>query len=275
MNAVSMPPLVASQIDPLQPARFEHDPDQWNHPCCRSGLRLRGGALTHPGLQREHNEDSLLLRPDAGVFAVADGLGGHNAGEVASELAMRILDAQCDYKPLIERLPRTLYKVVEEANDAIYRSAQSADSLRGMGTTLSAIWFCGERVVVGHVGDSRVYRLRQGVLMQLSEDHTLLAEAIRDGLSSGKAHALIPNNIITRAVGVRRRVAPMLASCSVQAGDRFLLCSDGLSDVVSEALLRKRLALWPEPDQAASTLVEDALAAGGPDNITAIVIDVG
>lgn len=272
MNAASFVPPVTTN---LRAVSFNHDPAQWKHPAGRKGMRLSGGALTHEGLLRDHNEDGLLLRPDAGVFAVADGLGGHNAGEIASELALRILDAQCDYEPLAERLPRILFDVVEEANEAIWVSAQHSDTLQGMGTTLSAVWFFEDRVFIGHVGDSRVYRMRDGVLMQLSEDHTLLADSIRNGYDPEHARALIPNHIITRAVGIRSRVMPMLASCSVQPGDRFLLCSDGLSDVVSEETLIERLALWPEPDRAASTLVEDALAAGGPDNVTAIVIDVG
>lgn len=272
MNAASITPPA---IDMLTAVSFDHDPSQWSHPACRQGLRLRGGALTHPGLQRANNEDGLLVRPDAGVFAVADGLGGHNAGEIASELALRILDAQCDYAPLPGRLPQVIFEVVEEANEAIWVSSRQSETMRGMGTTLSAVWFCGDRVFVGHVGDSRVYRLRGGELLQLSEDHTLQADSIRDGWNAERAKALIPGNIITRAVGIRPQVMPMLASCTVERGDRFLLCSDGLTDVVSEALITQRLALWPDPDGAASTLVEDALVAGGPDNVTAIVIDVG
>lgn len=277
--AISTPPPFAPATTAApstnQVAAFDHDPTQWKHPKGRNGPRLRGGAVTHPGLQRPHNEDNLLLRPDAGVFAVADGLGGHNAGEIASEMALRVLDENCVPRLPVTEIPRALYAVVDHANEAVYQSARRSPSMRGMGTTLSAVWFAEGRALVAHVGDSRVYRIRDGVLQQLSDDHTLQADAIRDGVDSAKARMLIPGNIVTRAVGVRGRVVPMLASCSAQPGDRFLLCSDGLTDMVDEDLIAQRLALWPEADQAAAALLEDALAAGGHDNITVLVVDVG
>jgi protein phosphatase len=116
--------------------------------------------------------------------------------------------------------------------------------------------------------------MREGVLQQLTEDHTLQADAIREGIDDAQARMLIPSNIVTRAVGVRARVVPMLASCSAQSGDRFLLCSDGLTDMVSEDLIAQRLALWPQADQAAAALLDDALAGGGVDNVTVLVVDV-
>jgi protein phosphatase len=276
--AVSTPPPFAPETtgdhQVNQVASFDHDPTQWNHPSGRNGPRLRGGAVTHPGLKRPHNEDNLLLRPDAGVFAVADGLGGHNAGEVASDMALRVLDENCVPRLPVEEIPRALYAVVDHANEAVFQSARRTESMRGMGTTLSAVWFAENRALIAHVGDSRIYRMREGVLQQLTEDHTLQADAIREGIDDAQARMLIPSNIVTRAVGVRARVVPMLASCSAQSGDRFLLCSDGLTDMVSEDLIAQRLALWPQADQAAAALLDDALAGGGVDNVTVLVVDV-
>ena len=256
-----------------RPACFDHDPAQWAHPGGRQGMRLRGAAVTHPGLHRPQNEDSMLMRPDAGVFGVADGLGGHAAGEVASAMALEVLDGQCERRLPVAEVPRALHGVVEAANAEIFQAASTSASMEGMGTTLSAIWFVDDSALIGHVGDSRIYRLRGGVLQQVTDDHTMLAEAIRDGVDHVRAKATIPSSIVTRAVGVRPRVIPMLSSCSVQSGDRFLLCSDGLSDLVNEVQLADRLTDFSEPETAAEVLLDDALDAGGHDNITIVIID--
>ena len=215
----------------------------------------------------------MLLRPDVGVFGVADGLGGHAAGEVASSMALEVLEARCDPRLPVTRIPRALHDVVDHANAAIYRAGQARACHEGMGTTLSAIWFAEDSAIIGHVGDSRAYRLRGGVLQQITDDHTMLAEAIRDGVDHVRAKALIPSSIVTRAVGVRPRVIPMLSSCSVQPGDRFMICSDGLSDLVDVRQLTDRLVDFDEPETAAQILLDDALAAGGHDNITVVIVD--
>ncbi|MGK0359174.1 MAG: serine/threonine protein phosphatase PrpC [Bradymonadia bacterium] len=272
MNAAFSTAPAAAAYTPRH-ACFDHDPGQWAHPGGRRGVRLRGAAVTHSGLIRRQNEDSMLLRPDAGVFGVADGLGGHKAGEVASAMALDVLDGQCDRRLPVAQIPRTLHRIVEDANAAIFRAASESSSLEGMGTTLSAIWFVDDRALVGHVGDSRIYRLRGGVLQQLTDDHTMLAEAIRDGVDHVRAKATIPASIVTRAVGIRPRVIPMLSSCSVRPGDRFLLCSDGLSDLADAVQLTDRLTDFSDPETAAEVLLDDALAAGGHDNITLVIID--
>lgn len=256
-----------------RPACFDHDPAQWSHPGGRQGVRLRGAAVTHPGLHRPHNEDSMLLRPDTGVFGVADGLGGHAAGEVASAMALDIIERQCARRLPLAQMPRAVHGLIEDANAAIYRAGSACTAKSGMGTTLSAIWFVDDCAVIGHVGDSRVYRLRGGVLQQITDDHTMLAEAIRDGVDHLRAKATIPSSIVTRAVGIRPRVIPMLSSCTVQPGDRFLLCSDGLSDLVDGEQLTDRLTDFGEPETAAQVLLDDALNAGGHDNITIVIVD--
>lgn len=272
MNAAFSTAPTAAPYAP-RPVCFDHDPGQWAHPGGRRGVRLRGAGVTHSGLIRDQNEDSMLLRPDAGVFGVADGLGGHNAGEVASAMALEVLDRQCDRRLPVVEVPRALHRMVEDANASIFRAASESSSLEGMGTTLSALWFVDDSALVGHVGDSRIYRMRGGVLQQISEDHTMLAEAIRDGVDHVRAKATIPASIVTRAVGVRPRVIPMLSSCSVQPGDRFLLCSDGLSDLVNEVQLADRLTDFSDPETAAQVLLDDALDAGGHDNITLVIVD--
>ncbi|MEZ4471308.1 MAG: protein phosphatase 2C domain-containing protein [bacterium] len=251
---------------------FDHDPRIW--PAASGGvtMRLRGAAASHVGYHRANNEDRFLVRPDAGLFAVADGMGGHDAGEVASTLAVECLADAIGSRAV---LPARLAAVMARANKRIQEATAVHARKTGMGTTLSAVWFEGDRVHIAHVGDSRVYRLRNGKMEQLTEDHTLLAEAIRSGFEKERAGFIFPSNVLTRAVGIRPDVDPMLASYTVQPGDRFLLCSDGLTDMVGVDDIASRLALWPSPTQAAHALMNDALAAGGGDNVTVIVVDAG
>lgn len=262
LTALGTPPTVSS---------FDHDPQVWKDPRGREGPRLRGAAASHVGFHREENEDRFLLRPDAGLFAVADGMGGHEAGEVAATLAVESLaDAA---QPRVELPAQCLRQAVWEANRRIQGVTESLARRTGMGTTLSAIWIQGGRAVIAHVGDSRVYRLRNGRLEQISEDHTLLAEALRGGFDPERAARLFPSNVLTRAVGIQREVEPLLVDCSVQPGDRFLLCSDGLTDMVAESVIAEQLTVRVSPTQAANGLMVEALAAGGGDNVTVVVID--
>ncbi|MCB9550214.1 MAG: serine/threonine-protein phosphatase [Myxococcales bacterium] len=273
MNAA----VVATPACPATPAQsplcsFDHDPRIWPGAQGARGMRLRGAAASHIGYHRDNNEDRFLVRPDAGLFAVADGMGGHEAGEVASRLAVESL---ADAIGSRAELPARLAAVMARANKRIQEAAKVHARKNGMGTTLSALWLEGERAYVAHVGDTRIYRVRDGKMEQLTDDHTLLAEAIRSGFDKERAGFIFPSNVLTRAVGIRADVEPMLASFTVEPGDRFLICSDGLTDMVTEADIAARLALWPSPTQAAHALMNDALTAGGGDNVTVLVVDAG
>lgn len=268
LPATSMPAAL-----PATTCSFDHDPQMWKDPAGRAGLRLRGAVASHTGHHREGNEDRFLLRPDAGLFVVADGMGGHEAGEVAATLAVESMASIAE--PQVARAAVQLRHAVADANTRILAATAKHARKTGMGTTLSALWFQGDRAFIAHVGDSRVYRLRAGRLEQITEDHTLLADAIRAGFDPTRAKVIFPSNVLTRAVGIRGEVEPLVVECGVLPGDRFLLCSDGLTDMIPETLITDRLALWPSASNATQALLEDALDAGGHDNVTVLVVDAG
>jgi serine/threonine protein phosphatase PrpC len=237
-------------------------------------LFLEPFGLTDAGKVRRNNEDALLLGEgkDETLFAVADGVGGFEAGEVASSIAVRVL------KHLEPGAP--FEGAIQEANRQILAVGGGDEKLSGMGTTLVAARFGGtqERPVaeIAHVGDSRAYLLRGGTLRPLTEDHSLVAELVRSGdLTRDQAAEHPQKNLITRALGAEEEVEVDTAVLPVEAGDRILLCSDGLSDMVPEALISEILADSPEdPETPARRLLSAALDAGGTDNVTVVVVDV-
>jgi protein phosphatase len=223
---------------------------------------------------REGNEDSYLaLGP---LSAVADGMGGHRAGEVASATAMDQLRTLRDGGPWEDdrAAGEALKRAVAEANRRIRDLAASDKALEGMGTTLTALLEDGDSVHLAHVGDSRAYLLRHSELSSLTEDHTLVQELVRQGrLRPEDAERHPQRSIITRALGVDRDVEIDTATYKIVPGDRLLLCTDGLSAVVDQTRIRNVLLRTPDPQQAADKLVAMANDAGGPDNITVIVLD--
>lgn len=231
-------------------------------------------GLTDAGRVRENNEDALLVGEgsDETLFVIADGVGGFEAGEVASGMTV---DALRDMDPA-----DSFDDFVREANRRIRTAARGDESLAGMGTTVVAIRFGGTRqrpvAEVAHVGDSRAYLLRGGNLRPLTEDHSLVAELVRSGdLTRDEAAQHPQRNLITRALGPDDNVEVDTAVIPVEADDRVLLCSDGLSDMVREDRILEVLAGSPEdPEVPSKQLLKDALEAGGSDNITLIVIDV-
>lgn len=242
-------------------------------------LRWRHAARTDVGRIRAHNEDAWLAVPEAGAFAVADGLGGHAGGEVASELAVRLLaDALGASGP--DRSPRdareTLLAGLRAANRAIREEAYRDPSLRGMGTTVTALLLADdEAFVIGHVGDSRAYRLRDGSLERLTRDHTVVQQLVDRGRLTDEQARLHPrSSVLTRALGIEREVETELYDGRVRAGDRFLLCSDGLTAMLPEDRVRQLLEEAGEPTAVAERLVAAANEAGGADNITVLVLDV-
>jgi protein phosphatase len=232
-------------------------------------LRLQVGAATDVGQVRDHNEDSYLVDDDLGLIAVADGMGGHRGGEVASAAALEALRVA-----FVAGAP--IDDAVVVANEAVHEQSVADPNLRGMGTTLTAGSFDDEgHVVLGHVGDSRAYLARNGSFDRVSTDHSLVEELIQAGdLTPEQAKVDPRRSQITRAVGLEQGVLVDVIELDLSPGDRLLLCSDGLTDMLSEDEIATVLSDEADPAAAATRLVDDANAAGGVDNITVIVIDV-
>jgi protein phosphatase len=237
-------------------------------------LFLEPFGATHAGKVRANNEDALLVGEgrDETLFVVADGIGGFEAGEVASRIAVDVLK---------ELEPGASFEAaIGEANRRILAAGRGDERLSGMGTTVVAVRFGGTRdepvAQVAHVGDSRAYLLRGGSLRPVTEDHSLVAELVRSGdLTRDQAAEHPQKNLITRALGADEEVEVDTAVLPVEAGDRFLLCSDGLSDMIPETRIGEILAEAPgDPEKPARSLVSAALDAGGADNVTVIVVDV-
>lgn len=224
-------------------------------------------GLTDTGLVREHNEDALLVRPP--LFAVADGLGGHQAGEVASATAVRTL---LQYAPR-RADARALARAVKQANEAVMDAAENGRGHAGMGTTLTAAMVDGLRVVVAHVGDSRAYLMRDEGLTRVSLDHSLVADMVRQGSLTEDEARIHPNrSVITRALGSDPNLTVDTFEVTGNPGDMLLLCSDGLSGMLTDPEIERILRTSSDPDEAVRRLVDSANAAGGHDNVTAVVV---
>ncbi len=224
---------------------------------------------THVGLVRQQNEDAAWYDEAHAIYAVADGMGGHQAGEVASALAIEAVKrlAQSGAKPDIS----PMREMVFAAHEAIYTHALRHRECSGMGTTLSVLWRAGHYAYIAHVGDSRIYRLRDGELEQITQDHSFVEELVRAGVLTREEARVHPRrNIITRALGTRGENTPDMLASDVQPGDVWLLCSDGLNGMVDDAVIRQTLADEPI-EQAADTLIAKALEAGGSDNVTVVL----
>lgn len=247
-------------------------------------LLLEMAAATHPGMVRAHNEDCMDVDAPAGLAVLADGMGGYNAGEVASRMAVDLVSsgiraalAQRQTPDLAaSRACALLSECSLRANAAIYEAAGSNEAYAGMGTTLViGLWF-GASVAVAHVGDSRLYRMRAGVLEQLTRDHSLLEQQIELGVITREEARYSPNrNVVTRAIGIDPDVDPEVHTFPVSAGDGYLICSDGLSDMLTDPEIRDTLAAYESSlPEAANELVRQANANGGLDNISVILIRV-
>jgi PPM family protein phosphatase len=226
-------------------------------------LVARPGALTDIGLHRKTNEDTFVVTPP--LFAVCDGMGGAQAGEVASGLAAETLAAAvADGRPLLA--------AAEQANAAVFQRANDDIDHSGMGTTLTAVVLVGDTGHFVHIGDSRAYLLRDGALEQLSDDHSLVGEMVRDGRLSEEEAASHPHrSILSRALGTEPLARIDEFEVDLRAGDVLLLCSDGLSGAVPAEAISKALGR-ADPDDAAAKLIAEARKHGGPDNITAVVL---
>jgi len=240
-------------------------------------MKLRVFGLTDVGLRRENNQDQFLVERDLGVYAIADGMGGHAAGEVASQIAIQALsDTLRDGNGTDdggEGPGKRLADAVHEGNRRICESVLARGEWRGMGTTIVALLASDDRVVIGHVGDSRAYLLREGRLSRLTQDHSWVGEQVKLGLLTDEEAQKHPmRNIVTRAMGNRENIDVELQEADLRTGDVFLLCSDGLNSMIDDGAIERTLAAHAEdPKKACQALVELANANGGEDNITVVV----
>jgi serine/threonine protein phosphatase PrpC len=250
---------------------------------------LQSAALTDPGRVRDHNEDCIESRPDIGLYVLADGMGGYNAGEVASGMATSLIadGLQEAWQPReVERMPRDEAKALSErlireqiarANSAIFTTSQNNPECAGMGTTLVVTLFYDNFMTVAHIGDSRLYKLRpDDVFEQVTRDHSLLQEQLDSGLITPEEAKLSQNkNLVTRALGIDPTVDPEVHVYETQVGDTYLLCSDGLSDMVEDEEIRLTLiTLKSNANLTVQQLVQAANDNGGRDNISAMLIRV-
>jgi PPM family protein phosphatase len=246
-------------------------------------------CLSHPGMVRTHNEDSVFVDGEAGLAVLADGMGGYSAGEVASGIAVNVVSnglmpelrsgrelSKVDVQSGLTHAAMLLSQQIAAANKGIYEAAQARPECAGMGTTIVAAVFFGNRVSIGHIGDSRCYRLRGEKLEQLTHDHSLLQEQIDSGqLTKEQAKYSLNKNLVTRALGIEAIVPADISEYRLEADDVYLLCSDGLTDMVEpdvvQGILQGKRTELPE---AAADLVELANQNGGRDNISVILARV-
>jgi len=249
---------------------------------------LEIASHTDPGMVRSHNEDSIASVPEKGLVVLADGMGGYNAGEVASGMATTVLTTELR-QMLEEHAPHEtdpqsgeraalgmLRQQIAKANTSIYQASQSQPQYSGMGTTLVVALFYDDKIMVAHIGDSRLYRLRGSEFSQVSKDHSLLQEQIDAGMiTKEQAKHSANKNLVTKALGIDPAVEPEIHEYDTQPGDIYLLCSDGLSDMVSDEDIDMTLqALGANPNLAAQQLVQMANDNGGRDNVSVILIKV-
>jgi serine/threonine protein phosphatase PrpC len=246
-------------------------------------------TLSHPGMVRTHNEDCVFVDGAAGLAVLADGMGGYNAGEVASGIAVDVITrnmlpqltsrrdlTKVDSGSGLSHAALLLQHQVELANKAIYDAAQARPECAGMGTTIVASVFCGNRASIGHVGDSRCYRLRGQTLEQLTRDHSLLQEQIDSGiLTPERAKFSLNKNLVTRALGIEESAPVDIVEYRIETGDIYLLCSDGLTDMVDADMIRSALVHnRASLATMAAELVDVANRSGGRDNISVVLVGI-
>jgi serine/threonine protein phosphatase PrpC len=250
-------------------------------------LRFKACGLSDVGLTRLHNEDYFEIDPQHKLYVVADGMGGHSYGEIAAQMAVRAIhefihrandrDTTWPMKmdDRLERHSNILRMAVRKAHDTVMTAISKDGSLHGMGTTVVGLLLSGATAAVAHVGDSRAYRLRNGRLDQLTQDHTWVHEQVIAGLLSkeqARSHPL--KNVVTRALGGESEVVVDVREVKVQPGDLYLLCSDGLTGMLSDADLRERLGSGRSLHEICRGLVNDANARGGLDNVTVVLLAI-
>ena len=249
---------------------------------------LEIASCTDPGMVRSHNEDSIASDPVNGLVVLADGMGGYNAGEVASGMATTVITTEMQ-QLLAKAQPfeidqetkgtiasRMIREQVLKANTSIYQAAQSQPQYAGMGTTLVVCLFYDNKITVGHLGDSRLYLMRNGKFSQVTRDHSLLQEQIDSGIiTAEQAKHAQHKNLVTKALGIDPAVEPEIKEYDARAGDIYLLCSDGLCDMVEDDDIGMTLqAIGGNLELAAQQLVQMANDNGGKDNVSVILVRV-
>lgn len=246
-----------------------------------SELQIFG--LTDSGRMRDQNEDQIAIAPEAGLAIVADGMGGHRAGEVASRLAVetithhivnRLTEARANSNGSIEVM--AVRDAIQQANEAIYNRARANPEYEGMGSTIVVALFYGDKLCVGHVGDSRLYRYRDTILEQVTEDHSVVQELVSRGLvTAEEARVSISKNLVTRALGIDPAVEAEISEHDVYDDDVYLLCSDGINDVLADGDIEMMLTEHGRNlDTTVKAMVNTANERGGPDNISVILVRV-
>jgi protein phosphatase len=250
-------------------------------------VRIRYAAKTDVGMKRTHNEDYFALIEDEQLFLVADGMGGHASGEVASKLAADVIgefyrhskdqDATWPYRydHNLSYVENRMVASIRLANARIYQSAGKNPQLRGMGTTIVTFIVKGDQGYVAHVGDSRCYRIRDGAIEPLTRDHSLLEDykEARPDMTEEEARNFPHKNVITRALGMRDNVLVDISKIELRDGDRYLLCSDGLSGMLEDDAMHTIVQDSKDLEDAVSRLIDGANENGGTDNITAMVVE--
>jgi serine/threonine protein phosphatase PrpC len=249
--------------------------------------RVRFAGKTDIGLVRAHNEDSLLVPKEMALAVVSDGMGGHAAGDVASRITVETIDRfyrdtarsgpqTWPFKlPSLEVEKQRMNVAIQLANSNIFETAAADGSKKGMGCTVDAIYFCQGRFFIGHVGDSRVYRIRDGRIQMLTEDHSLLNDYLRMKELSGDEGFHFPQkNVVVRAIGLAEQVHVDVIADAFKTGDLFLMCSDGLCGMLDDKVMLEIATARDSLDSGCNELVKAANDAGGNDNITAILIRI-
>jgi serine/threonine protein phosphatase PrpC len=259
-----------------------------NFRCLQLGeaMRIRYAAKTDVGMKRTHNEDYFSLMEDEQLFIVADGMGGHSSGEVASRMAaetvsefyQRTKDEEATWPYKMDRslsyIENRLACGIKLANYKIYEAASKDIRFKGMGTTLVTCLINGDKIYIAHVGDSRCYRVREGKIDQMTRDHSLLEDYkdAKPDMTEEEERNFPHKNVITRALGMRDSVQVDITTQQVKDGDVYLLCSDGLSGMVEDPALERILVEAPDLEHSVAELVDQANRAGGTDNITTLIL---
>lgn len=228
-------------------------------------------SKTHIGNVRASNQDSVLNEESSRLYGVADGMGGHNGGDIASRMAVLMLP-----RILESMMPseENLHDGFQQVNALIFEEQKKDAVLSGMGTTLTVLWEKENSIVLGHIGDSRAYRMRKGKIEQLSTDHSVVGEMVREGLITEEQALQHPyRNVITQAVGTSESLTPDIKTIEKQKGDKYVLCSDGLYEYVSKEEMCDLLMRF-SPEDAAEQMIEKALEEGGRDNVTVLIAEV-
>jgi protein phosphatase len=259
---------------PAKQTDIQHDPNVFR------GLPFNWAALTDPGCSRDQNEDTFLVEPEIGLFLVSDGMGGHPAGEVASDFVSQNLSVRIETAlgSLRSQSPRAIRHLLKHSiryhNQEVWWEGQNQSGCQNMGATVILCLLRDQRAYVVNLGDSRLYRLRKNRLVQISRDHSVVNELIEAGhLDPNEANQHAASGQITQYMGMKELAHPHLRSFELCPEDRLLLCSDGLTDMLSDKTIKTLLFENQLPQQAVQCLVNEANQAGGDDNITAVVVD--